>query len=253
MSAAYTKDVGSYQQKITGTGQRLPTCRRLAFGGDDEVIDHEQVSKELKSKLVELEEEFQDRWSFNFRLGQPVCGGAVEWTPVIQGVNDNDGVRLQENPAEERPTEVRGNRLLYSRESDSRNGDKELTYSRSSKRTPVLKSLLLSDEINLHTGDELNASSEPQEHSRLAPDQCPLTCTLPTPPACSDMSRPHEIQSQKHSDGESSSQDTLKLTLSSKSNLALLNISLADSNSTISTTTSLKRKHEPSTAALTGE
>ncbi len=53
--------------------QRTGTCRNL-FGP----VDHDELSRELSSKLREISERDQLRWNFNFSKGQPLDGD-LKW------------------------------------------------------------------------------------------------------------------------------------------------------------------------------
>ncbi|XP_041132718.1 cyclin-dependent kinase inhibitor 1C-like [Polyodon spathula] len=53
---------------------RTGVCRNL-FGP----IDHDELNREMKSKLREISERDQHRWNFNFETSTPLEGGQYEW------------------------------------------------------------------------------------------------------------------------------------------------------------------------------
>ncbi|XP_058858029.1 cyclin-dependent kinase inhibitor 1C-like [Acipenser ruthenus] len=53
---------------------RTGVCRNL-FGP----IDHDELNREMKSKLREISERDQRRWNFNFETSTPLEGGHYEW------------------------------------------------------------------------------------------------------------------------------------------------------------------------------
>uniref|UniRef100_A0A8D0GEW0 Cyclin-dependent kinase inhibitor 1C n=1 Tax=Sphenodon punctatus TaxID=8508 RepID=A0A8D0GEW0_SPHPU len=57
---------------------RTGVCRNL-FGP----VDHEELDRELKSKLREISEEQQRRWDYNFQTDTPLAGpGRLQWEEV---------------------------------------------------------------------------------------------------------------------------------------------------------------------------
>ncbi|XP_038264022.1 cyclin-dependent kinase inhibitor 1C [Dermochelys coriacea] len=60
---------------------RTGVCRNL-FGP----VDHEELSRELKSKLREISEDDQRRWDYNFQTDTPLDGpGRLQWEEVEGG------------------------------------------------------------------------------------------------------------------------------------------------------------------------
>lgn len=60
-------------QEIVPLFKRPGTCRNL-FGP----VDHDELRRELASKLCEISERDQQRWNFNFSEGQPLDGD-LKW------------------------------------------------------------------------------------------------------------------------------------------------------------------------------
>ncbi|XP_056307722.1 cyclin-dependent kinase inhibitor 1B [Danio aesculapii] len=60
-------------QEIASQLKRTGTCRNL-FGP----VDHDELRRELASKLREISERDQQRWNFNFSEGQPLDGD-LKW------------------------------------------------------------------------------------------------------------------------------------------------------------------------------
>lgn len=63
----------SVPQEIAPLLKRTGTCRNL-FGP----VDHDELRRELASKLREISERDQQRWNFNFSEGQPLDGD-LKW------------------------------------------------------------------------------------------------------------------------------------------------------------------------------
>ncbi|XP_074853911.1 cyclin-dependent kinase inhibitor 1C [Carettochelys insculpta] len=60
---------------------RTGVCRNL-FGP----VDHEELSRELKSKLREISEDDQRRWDYNFQTDTPLAGpGRLQWEELDGG------------------------------------------------------------------------------------------------------------------------------------------------------------------------
>lgn len=86
--------------------RRTSVCRNL-FGP----VDHEELSREMKSKLREISERDQQRWNFNFEANTPLDGD-YEWetvpadkTPVFyQDSVQNGRTRVPETPVKQKPS-----------------------------------------------------------------------------------------------------------------------------------------------------
>ncbi|XP_029438537.1 cyclin-dependent kinase inhibitor 1C-like [Rhinatrema bivittatum] len=55
----------------------LHLCRNL-FGP----VDHEELRRELKSKLREMSEADRERWDYDFEADAPLAGGRLRWEAV---------------------------------------------------------------------------------------------------------------------------------------------------------------------------
>uniref|UniRef100_A0A8C8ACT1 Cyclin-dependent kinase inhibitor 1C n=2 Tax=Strigidae TaxID=30459 RepID=A0A8C8ACT1_9STRI len=65
---------------LAGHG-RSPVCRSL-FGP----VDHEELGRELRSRLREMGEDDQRRWDYNFHTDTPLPGpGRLRWEEVEGG------------------------------------------------------------------------------------------------------------------------------------------------------------------------
>ncbi|XP_022048433.1 cyclin-dependent kinase inhibitor 1C-like [Acanthochromis polyacanthus] len=86
--------------------RRTSVCRNL-FGP----VDHEELSREMKSKLREISERDQQRWNFNFEANTPLDGD-YEWeevpvdkTPVFyQDSVQDDRTRVPATPVKQKPS-----------------------------------------------------------------------------------------------------------------------------------------------------
>lgn len=86
--------------------RRTSVCRNL-FGP----VDHEELSREMKSKMREIAERDQQRWNFNFEANTPLDGD-YEWeevpvdkTPVFyQDSVQNGRTRVPETPVKQKPS-----------------------------------------------------------------------------------------------------------------------------------------------------
>ncbi|XP_030056982.1 cyclin-dependent kinase inhibitor 1C [Microcaecilia unicolor] len=56
---------------------RSSVCKNL-FGR----MDHEELRRELKSKLWEISEADRERWDYDFETDTPLAGGKLEWEAV---------------------------------------------------------------------------------------------------------------------------------------------------------------------------
>lgn len=86
--------------------RRTSVCRNL-FGP----VDHDELSREMKSKLREISERDQQRWNFNFEANTPLVGDyeweevTVDKTPVFyQDSVQNDRTRMPATPVKQTPT-----------------------------------------------------------------------------------------------------------------------------------------------------
>ncbi|XP_038562657.1 cyclin-dependent kinase inhibitor 1C-like [Micropterus salmoides] len=86
--------------------RRTSVCRNL-FGP----VDHDELSREMKTKLREISELDQQRWNFNFETSTPLDGD-YEWqevpvdkTPVFyQDSVQNDRTRVPATPVKKMPS-----------------------------------------------------------------------------------------------------------------------------------------------------
>uniref|UniRef100_A0A8B9N4D8 Cyclin-dependent kinase inhibitor domain-containing protein n=1 Tax=Accipiter nisus TaxID=211598 RepID=A0A8B9N4D8_9AVES len=70
----------SARRALGGPG-RSPVCRSL-FGP----VDHEELGRELRSRLREMGEDDQRRWDYNFHTDTPLPGpGRLRWEEVEGG------------------------------------------------------------------------------------------------------------------------------------------------------------------------
>uniref|UniRef100_A0A8B9FIX3 Cyclin-dependent kinase inhibitor 1C n=1 Tax=Amazona collaria TaxID=241587 RepID=A0A8B9FIX3_9PSIT len=70
----------SVRRALVGHG-RSPVCRSL-FGP----VDHEELGRELRSRLREIGEDDQRRWDYNFHTDTPLPGpGRLRWEEVEGG------------------------------------------------------------------------------------------------------------------------------------------------------------------------
>uniref|UniRef100_A0A672TQE9 Cyclin-dependent kinase inhibitor 1C n=1 Tax=Strigops habroptila TaxID=2489341 RepID=A0A672TQE9_STRHB len=70
----------SVRRALAGHG-RSPVCRSL-FGP----VDHEELGRELRSRLREIGEDDQRRWDYNFHTDTPLPGpGRLRWEEVEGG------------------------------------------------------------------------------------------------------------------------------------------------------------------------
>uniref|UniRef100_A0A663EWD4 Cyclin-dependent kinase inhibitor 1C n=1 Tax=Aquila chrysaetos chrysaetos TaxID=223781 RepID=A0A663EWD4_AQUCH len=70
----------SARRALAGPG-RSPVCRSL-FGP----VDHEELGRELRSRLREMGEDDQRRWDYNFHTDTPLPGpGRLRWEEVEGG------------------------------------------------------------------------------------------------------------------------------------------------------------------------
>uniref|UniRef100_A0A3P8S7I7 Cyclin-dependent kinase inhibitor 1C n=1 Tax=Amphiprion percula TaxID=161767 RepID=A0A3P8S7I7_AMPPE len=86
--------------------RRTSVCRNL-FGP----VDHEELSREMKSKLREISERDQQRWNFNFEANTPLDGDykweevPVDKTPVFyQDSVQDDRNRVPATPVKQKPS-----------------------------------------------------------------------------------------------------------------------------------------------------
>uniref|UniRef100_UPI0037E86B5A cyclin-dependent kinase inhibitor 1C-like n=1 Tax=Semicossyphus pulcher TaxID=241346 RepID=UPI0037E86B5A len=86
--------------------RRTSVCRNL-FGP----VDHDELSREMKSKLREISERDQQRWNFNFEANTPLDGDyaweevSVDKTPVFyQDSVQNERTRVPATPVKQTPT-----------------------------------------------------------------------------------------------------------------------------------------------------
>lgn len=86
--------------------KRTSVCRNL-FGP----VDHDELNREMKSKLREISERDQQRWNFNFEANRPLEGDyqweevPVDTTPVFyQDSVQNGRTRVPETPVKQRPS-----------------------------------------------------------------------------------------------------------------------------------------------------
>lgn len=87
--------------------KRTSVCRNL-FGP----VDHDELDREMKTKLREISERDQERWNFNFEANSPL-DGVYEWeevsgdeTPVFyQDSVQNGRMRVPATPVKRRPVE----------------------------------------------------------------------------------------------------------------------------------------------------
>ncbi|XP_074534005.1 cyclin-dependent kinase inhibitor 1C-like [Halichoeres trimaculatus] len=86
--------------------RRTGVCRNL-FGP----VDHDELNREMKSKLREISERDQQRWNFNFDTNTPLEGDykweevTVDKTPVFyQDSVQNDRTRVPATPVKQTPT-----------------------------------------------------------------------------------------------------------------------------------------------------
>ncbi|XP_022611791.1 cyclin-dependent kinase inhibitor 1C-like [Seriola dumerili] len=86
--------------------RRTSVCRNL-FGP----VDHDELSREMKAKMREINERDQQRWNFNFEANTPLVGD-YEWeevpvdkTPVFyQDSVQNGRTRVLETPVKQKPS-----------------------------------------------------------------------------------------------------------------------------------------------------
>ncbi|XP_042352290.1 cyclin-dependent kinase inhibitor 1C [Plectropomus leopardus] len=86
--------------------RRTSVCRNL-FGP----VDHDELSREMKSKLREISERDQQRWNFNFETNTPLDGDykweevPVDKTPVFYQDSVQSGrTRVPETPVKHMPS-----------------------------------------------------------------------------------------------------------------------------------------------------
>lgn len=87
--------------------KRTSVCRNL-FGP----VDHDELHREMKTKLREISERDQERWNFNFEANSPL-DGVYEWeevsgdeTPAFyQDSVQNGRMRVPATPVKRRPVE----------------------------------------------------------------------------------------------------------------------------------------------------
>ncbi|XP_053174745.1 cyclin-dependent kinase inhibitor 1B-like [Scomber japonicus] len=86
--------------------RRTSACRNL-FGP----VDHEELNKEMKSKLREISERDQQRWNFNFEANTPLDGDykweevPVDKTPEFyQDSTQDSRTRVPSTPVKQRPS-----------------------------------------------------------------------------------------------------------------------------------------------------
>ncbi|XP_059190752.1 cyclin-dependent kinase inhibitor 1C [Centropristis striata] len=86
--------------------RRTSVCRNL-FGP----VDHDELNREMKSKLREISERDQQRWNFNFEANTPLDGDyeweevPVDTTPAFyQDPVQNGRTRVPETPMKQRPS-----------------------------------------------------------------------------------------------------------------------------------------------------
>lgn len=86
--------------------RRTSVCRNL-FGP----VDHEELSREMKSKLREISERDQQRWNFNFEANTPLDGDyqweevPVDKTPAFyQDSVQDDRTRVPATPVKQNPS-----------------------------------------------------------------------------------------------------------------------------------------------------
>ncbi|XP_029354796.1 cyclin dependent kinase inhibitor 1Ca [Echeneis naucrates] len=73
------------------SGRRTqPACRSL-FGP----VDHEQLRKELRQRLREMEEQDSRRWNFDFHTNTPLSG-RFEWEETAADRGSSGGTREEE-------------------------------------------------------------------------------------------------------------------------------------------------------------
>lgn len=86
--------------------RRTSVCRNL-FGP----VDHDELNREMKAKMLEISERDQQRWNFNFEANTPLDGD-YEWeevpvdkTPVFyQDSVQNDRTRVPATPTKQKST-----------------------------------------------------------------------------------------------------------------------------------------------------
>lgn len=86
--------------------KRTSVCRNL-FGP----VDHDELSREMKTKMLEISERDQQRWNFNFEANTPLEGD-YEWeevpvdkTPAFyQDSVQNGRTRVPATPVKQRPS-----------------------------------------------------------------------------------------------------------------------------------------------------
>lgn len=86
--------------------RRTSVCRNL-FGP----VDHDELSREMSTKLREISERDQQRWNFNFETNTPLAGDyeweevPVDTTPAFyQDSVQNGRTRVPETPVKKRPS-----------------------------------------------------------------------------------------------------------------------------------------------------
>ncbi|XP_069713104.1 cyclin-dependent kinase inhibitor 1C [Phaenicophaeus curvirostris] len=80
LSGAAALERLSAWRALVGSG-RSPVCRSL-FGP----VDHEELGRELRSRLREMGEDEQRRWDYNFHADAPLPGpGRLRWEAVDSG------------------------------------------------------------------------------------------------------------------------------------------------------------------------
>ncbi|XP_060891881.1 cyclin-dependent kinase inhibitor 1C [Labrus mixtus] len=86
--------------------RRTSVCRNL-FGP----VDHDELNREMKTKLKEISERDQQRWNFNFETNTPQNGDyaweevSLDKTPVFyQDSVQTERTRVTETPVKQTPT-----------------------------------------------------------------------------------------------------------------------------------------------------
>lgn len=86
--------------------RRTSVCRNL-FGP----VDHDELSREMKAKMMEISERDQQRWNFNFEANTPLNGDyeweevPVETTPAFYRDSvQTDRTRVPATPIKQKPS-----------------------------------------------------------------------------------------------------------------------------------------------------